>query len=194
MSIWTYIRGIIEVCPFGRTQAEDEYILKTVLSHLPKVTGSENDMCFDIVQSKCYCTARRSTDEFGNSSNLANRDGWFDIQSTYFVVVYGDFRDRYFKETFLEFEKWIERLSKRVLVTNVLVKLDGFQKYGLQKSYVFTDDNHRYSNMLEGSGNNEYPRLTTKRSLIRSVNWCDYLMWDERRRDVLERIRRDKYN
>lgn len=64
MSMWTYIRGIIEVCPFGRTQAEDEYILKTVLSHLPKVTGNKNDMCFDIIQSKCYCTARRSTVEF----------------------------------------------------------------------------------------------------------------------------------
>lgn len=85
-------------------------------------------------------------------------------------------------------------MSKRVLVENVLVKLDGFQKYGFKKSYVFTNDNHRYSDMLEGNGNNEHPRLTTKRSSIRSVNWCDYLMWDERRRDVLERIRRDKYN
>mgnify|MGYP007038472573 CR=1 FL=1 len=41
MSCWTEIRGTIKVEPFGRTQEEMEFILKTVLNHLPLVRGSE---------------------------------------------------------------------------------------------------------------------------------------------------------
>ena len=44
MSNWTYVMGQIIVAPMGRTQNEKEYILKTVLDHLPLVTGSEEDM------------------------------------------------------------------------------------------------------------------------------------------------------
>lgn len=44
MSCWTKIRGYVEVEPFGRTQEEKEFILKTVLNHLPLVSGSESRM------------------------------------------------------------------------------------------------------------------------------------------------------
>lgn len=44
MSMWTYVSGTIQVYVSGRTQPEIEYVLKTVLNHLPKVTGSEEDM------------------------------------------------------------------------------------------------------------------------------------------------------
>ena len=40
MSWWTHIRGPVEVSVPGRTQAEIDYILQTVLDHLPRVTGS----------------------------------------------------------------------------------------------------------------------------------------------------------
>lgn len=41
MSCWTYISGIIEVDVPGRTQPEIEHILKTIIDHLPIVTGSD---------------------------------------------------------------------------------------------------------------------------------------------------------
>lgn len=41
MSFWSYVHGTVTVQPLGRTQSEKRYILDTVLSHLPKVTGSE---------------------------------------------------------------------------------------------------------------------------------------------------------
>lgn len=41
MSNWTYVQGLIELDVPGRTQAEKNYILQTVIDHLPKVTGSE---------------------------------------------------------------------------------------------------------------------------------------------------------
>ena len=44
MSNWTYVSGTIKVDVMGRTQEEAEYILKTVIRHLPIVTGSETDM------------------------------------------------------------------------------------------------------------------------------------------------------
>lgn len=44
MSMWTYVRGLIELGVPGRTQAEKDYILQTVIDHLPKVTGSEYSM------------------------------------------------------------------------------------------------------------------------------------------------------
>ena len=50
MSYWTYINGTVTVSPIGRTQAEKRYVLDTVLSHLPVVTGSERDMNVYIIQ------------------------------------------------------------------------------------------------------------------------------------------------
>lgn len=34
MSMWTYVRGLIELGVPGRTQAEKDYILQTVIDHL----------------------------------------------------------------------------------------------------------------------------------------------------------------
>lgn len=41
MSLWTHINGTITIDAIGRTQAENKYILDTILEHLPLVTGSE---------------------------------------------------------------------------------------------------------------------------------------------------------
>lgn len=68
MSYWTYVNGTITVSPMGRTQAEKEYILKTVLNHLPLVTGSERDMNVYIIQKNGSNTCS-SCDEFGEVTN-----------------------------------------------------------------------------------------------------------------------------
>ena len=44
MSLWTYIHGSIYVDVPGRSQPEMQYIVSTILEHLPRVTGSEGDM------------------------------------------------------------------------------------------------------------------------------------------------------
>ena len=54
MSHWAYIRGTITVEPLGRTQPEKRYILDTVLDHLPRVSGSEEDMNVYAIQKKGY--------------------------------------------------------------------------------------------------------------------------------------------
>lgn len=69
MSNWTYVSGVVDVMPLGRSQAEKRYILDTVLAHLPKVTGSERDMNVYVIQKNGY-NSSSSHDEFGQWSNL----------------------------------------------------------------------------------------------------------------------------
>lgn len=71
MSFWSYVRGMIEVYPMGRTQAEMRYILETVLSHLPPVTGSEGNMKAHIVQKSGF-NYSSSADEFGQDTGMGN--------------------------------------------------------------------------------------------------------------------------
>lgn len=105
----------------GRTQAEKEYILKTILDHLPLVTGSEEDMNVYLIQANGHSSSS-SADEFRERTNnligmygdRSRKRGWLRTQRRYLIVVDGAFRDRYFDETFSEFNKWLCRLAKRV--------------------------------------------------------------------------------
>ena len=125
MSMWTYVSGTIQVHVEGRTQPEIEYVLKTVLEHLPKVTGSEEDMRVYINRRDGY-NMSSSHDEFGQQSNLENGfRGGFETQSIYFLTVDGTLRDRTFEETLKEFSKWLTRLSRRIWVCDVLAEVSG---------------------------------------------------------------------
>lgn len=162
MSKWSYAKGIIEVMPYGRTQAECRYILETVLAHLPKVTGSEEDMYTHIIQHSGHNVAC-SHDEF---SNLSNLNKWFEYQEYYTIVIEGYFRDREFDETYRSFVKWLIRFAKRVYVQSCFVKVSGVTEDWEQKSAII-DMGDRLKDMFEwyswcGEG---------------TVNWCEYLMW-----------------
>nr|UVX65437.1 MAG: hypothetical protein [Bacteriophage sp.] len=98
MSSWTYIRGLIELNVPGRTQAEKDYILQTVIDHLPKVTGSEGNMDIHTVQAYGY-------DMWSNRDELDNLALDFKTQSRYFLVLDGSLRDRYYEDTFKELNK-----------------------------------------------------------------------------------------
>lgn len=157
MSMWTYVSGTIQVHVEGRTQPEIEYVLKTVLEHLPKVTGSEKDMRVYINRRDGY-NMSSSHDEFGQQSNLENGfHGGFETQSIYFLTVDGTLRDRMFEETLKEFSKWITRLAKRIWVRDVLVRVTGYDQ-----TYLFTNDDDCYGDLYwtdEGT------------------SWTDYLYW-----------------
>lgn len=152
MSMWTYVRGLIELDVPGRTQAEKNYILQTVIDHLPKVTGSEGNM--DIHTVRAYGHNMWSNcDEF---DNLA----WdFKTQSRYFLVLDGNLRDRWYEDTFKELNKFLNRLAKRLIIDSAYVRLNDI---GINyNSYTFTNKNNCYGKMFE----NEDP-------------WYNYLMWE----------------
>ena len=160
MSSWTYVNDTIEVSTLGRTQEEIEYILKTVLRHLPKVTGSERDMNTYIIKKEGYNFSSKC-DEFERTNPLK-------IQENYIIVVNGSLRDRTLNETHKEFQKWICRLAKRILVENVIVEIkEGF--FLDAKSIIISDTLNKYSEMYE------YPSWS--KGSDGEPNWCEYLMW-----------------
>lgn len=173
ISSWTYINGTITVDAVGRTQAEKEYILKTILDHLPLVTGSEKDMNVYLIQTNGH-SSRSSADEFRERTNnlvdmygdRSRKRGWLRTQRKYLILVEGAFRDRYFEETFSEFNKWLCRLAKRVEIDDVLVKLSGYEK-----EYLFTNKNECYSEMFENPS-------WAMANEDREPAWWEYLMWE----------------
>ena len=158
MSWWTFVNGVVTVHVPGRTQAEIEYILNTILDHLPRVTGSERNMEIHInkvngCDSSCNC------DEFHNYSNLGNgKHGGFETQSTYLLTIYGRLRDRMFETTLKEVSKWVHRLGTRLQIDDCYIKVKGYEQ-----SYVFTNENNRLKNLYDWEN---------------ETTWCDYLRWD----------------
>lgn len=162
MSYWTYVRGFIEVTPMGRTQAEVRYILDTVLSHLPLVTGSERDMSVHVIQ-KNGRNESSSHNEFGQ---WIPRE-WHEMQRNYLLIVEGNLRDRLLEQTKREFLKWLCRLAKRVFVEDILVRISGFD------GSVVIDDEKPFYEMFEDPS-----WIVHEKGKEDSVNWCEYLMWD----------------
>lgn len=168
MSFWTHIRGFVYVHPMGSSQAHKRYVLETVLNHLPIVSGSEGDMAVHIIQRSGY-NMSSSCDEFGMRTDKGidlygtrTDKGWFETQSQYILFVDGDLRDRVFEETKREILKWLCRLSKRVLVSEVCINLYGFhQEITINKCNAF------YEMFEEPSWLDE-----------NSTNWCEFMMWD----------------
>ena len=63
MSYWTYVRGYIKVDCVGRTQPEIEYILKSILDHMPRITGSEGDVTIHIVKQDGHSCSSSGTND-----------------------------------------------------------------------------------------------------------------------------------
>ena len=150
MSMWTYVRGLIEIGAPGRTQAENDYILQTVIDHLPKVTGSEYGM-------NVYTIRANGHNSWSNHDELNHLNWGFKTQSKYFLVLDGSLRDRHYEDTLKELNKFLNRLAKRLPVHSMHV-----QVYTYDRSHIntFTNENDYYGNMFES----EHP-------------WYKYLMW-----------------
>lgn len=150
MSSWTYVQGLIEVGAPGRTQAEKDYILQTVIDHLPKVTGSEYGM-------NIYTIRANGHNRWSNRDELDHLNYDFKTQSRYFLVLDGHLRDRRYKETLKELNKFLNRLAKRLPVDSMHVQL---YTYDHSHIHTFTNENDYYGKMFES----EHP-------------WYKYLMW-----------------
>ena len=173
MSMWTYITGAIEVSVPGRTQAEIDYILQTVLDHLPRVTGSEGDMEIYINRHEGHCSSC-SCDEYEmNTNNLVDmygdkdqKRGWLRTQDCYTLALHGALRDRGVGKTTREFMKWLCRLSKRLMVGEVLVNIRGYDRS------VLINDSESYREMYEDPS---WSRRS--REEVPEPAWWEHLMW-----------------
>jgi hypothetical protein len=105
-------------------------------------------------------------DYYGDHS----RKGWLETQDEYILVVEGNFRDRFFNDTYKEFIKWLCRLAKRVDVLNVLVNIDSDDK----GNCVICENNRFHNPYAEMF---ECPSWCCDED-NKTSNWCEYLMWD----------------
>lgn len=160
MSYWTYVTGVITVHPMGRTQPEKRYILDTVLEHLPKVTGSEQDMHVHVVQKHGHDSSC-SHNEFGEW--IPGQEN--DTQSEYLVILEAALRDREFDTTLRELNNWLNRLAKRAGIEEILVRLRG------QDKELVISNPKPYWEMAE------WPSWCLDKSDGEPA-WCEYLMWD----------------
>lgn len=185
MSHWTYVQGSIDVTVMGRTQAEKTYILQTILDHLPKVTGSEENMNIYINQKNGYMSSQ-NCDEFGNCSNLLNGGLYghnLEMQDWYLITVDGSLRDRELSETVKEFMNWLCRFSKRCLVDSVLVRVSSYEK----SIVIDSDKCGRYFSELY-----EYPTWTIGNE-TGEPSWAEYLMWKPYREHDMPALLAYKY-
>lgn len=188
MSWWSYIHGTIIVSPTGRTQAEKRYVLDTVLDHLPRVTGFEGDMEVYVIQKRGH-NSSCSCDEFGQRTNnlvdwhgnKSQNYGMLRVQDEYMLVVDGALRDRDFEDTLRTFQKWLIRLSKRVSVASVLVKINDYNK-----QLLIHDDYDYYWRLFE------YPS-GSRGNKTNEPAWYEYLLWQPTNSGDYPRILAYKY-
>ena len=157
MSWWTYVNGLIMVEPAGCTQPEKRYVLETVLAHLPKVTGSEEDMKIHIIQKEGYSGSANFNEFF---ETVYRED--FKTQDCYYLILEGQFRDRMYEQTFRELNKFLNRLAKRVYVDDILIRLTGWDKE------ILISNSDPYQDMYEYSADSNKDEPA----------WWEYLLWD----------------
>ena len=148
MSWWTYVNGLIMVEPAGCTQPEKRYVLETVLAHLPKVTGSEEDMKIHIVQKEGYSGSANFNEFF---ETVYRED--FKTQDYYYLM---------YEQTFRELNKFLNRLAKRVYVDDILIRLTGWDKE------IVISNSDPYQDMYEYSADSNKDEPA----------WWEYLLWD----------------
>ena len=163
------ILGTLVVTPIGRTTLEKEYILKTVLSHLPIVNSGGNDM--QVYINSCNTNTTICThNEFGQDCSYQTSkypDGWMKTTEEFTLTLYGNLKDKTCRETNKDFLKWICRLAKRVMVNSVIVNIsDNNSEDNFTYNYT-KNTNNCFSDMFEYSDSESEP------------NWCDYLLWDK---------------
>lgn len=167
MSIWAYINGTITLDVEGKTQVEGEYLLKNTLQYLPDVIPNPNsERQFDIFINQPIATNQSiSHDEYGvcvsypkyNIENM-NRfavpynyryhDGWIDKNSRFILTIHGSFRDCTFTDCLKSFNNWLCRLSSRLWVTDMLIRVTGIDRVWNKKTQMYDYDKYKDKSII----------------------------------------------
>lgn len=189
MAYWSYIHGTVTVRPMGRTNEESEYILKTILNHLPRVTGGDEDMNVYTIRKNGFSDCC-SCDEFGDRTNnlidchgkKSRKYGWLRTQLEYILVVDAALEYEEFEGAYRQFVKWLVRLGKRVQIKNILVEIKGYEKSSVIKSRNIQNEKHSWQSVFDALY--ECPTwCNDSKDEYKEPNWCEFLMW-ERAKDL----------
>lgn len=186
MSIWSYITGSIHVNPLGDSQPQKRYVLETVLAHLPRVCGCEGDMDVYVNQKNGHSSSC-TIDEFGQRSNLGDfelrsKHGVyvFRTQGAYIITVDGRLRGVCYEEAYKMFLKWMCRLSKRVLVYDMAVKITCFDREMLLTDCDVFLDMFEEPHYLFGEYGGD-------------PNWCEFMLTERANNSQLPMLLEYKY-
>lgn len=177
MSMWTHIHGVIDAYVFGNTQAEKTYVLETILSHQPRVTGSEGDMAVQYTPKPGH-DSWSSHDElgvyYGYSAYRGGDRTAGEGQDHYLLTISADLRDRAYIRTFKELMNWLCRLAKRVIVSDILIKVT--DEYG--KEHIISESG--YGGCFYEMSEPVYRYLPGEEKYRRDkrLNRFRYLMWE----------------
>ncbi len=181
MSHWSTITGTLTIEVFtGQTQPEINYILQSVLQSLPDVNPSLHtkpipyplEAHFDIFLNnpslnRSSCTHDDNLIYAGHSSyNLENKNRFvpnynkyqnsakmIETCTTYILTVNGLFRDAFFENTLKDFTKWLLRLSRKIYVNDMCIKIEGdrLNNHNDHVVYVMTDKRHEFGDRYKGN-------------------------------------------
>lgn len=168
MSYWTGVFGTICVSVPGLTQPHKDFIIQTVMDHLPRVTGDEGNMKVNINKLDGY-------DDIA-PYDVDGRRRRMKMQSGYLISISASLRDRFFEQTLREFTEWLCRLSKRLIVVDILVSVRGIDDEALfEPGYCFDDAPYReyvFNNHVPYNDMYEYDYE------LGEGNWTDW-MWPD---------------
>lgn len=120
MSNWTGIYGILDVDLRGHTENERDLILQETVENLPKISGSN-----------------------GECNILVSKKATYENRNSYFLIVSGKMCDRILKETRKETEAFLEELSKKLWVNNVLISVTDWKKERIYKNTLKLRTNYK---------------------------------------------------
>ena len=128
MSAWSsYVYGVVIVDTLGKTNAESMYIAQTVINHLPKIYGIDDEVKYYLNLSNSF-PSTSNCDEFLNRSNLGikkYRHHRFEHNSKVIITIEGYLGYFSFENAVKEVTKVLSRLSSRLWVTDCLVIVTG---------------------------------------------------------------------
>lgn len=156
--MWVYIRGVIEVEPLGRTQAEKTYILQTVLDHLPEIKNN-SERRFDV-----YINQKRGYSTWTDEEELGYPFRENKMQDNYFLTIDGRFRHTNFDCINHQFARWLNRLSKRLMVRDIDIKITDTVRFHRYDNHKMLIDNFESLSSVNGN-------------VIGKPNWCEWYMW-----------------
>ena len=136
MSSWTYVTGIIEVDPYGHNNTERRYFAETILNHMPKIYGSEENVEIQCIPTYCYA-GDNDENEFGEPYGRSKKDD----SCNFLITLRGNLRDTLFEDTLKGVNKFLNRLAKRINIESMSVTVWNDFPGEYHKSYTFTNQN-----------------------------------------------------
>jgi len=169
MSLWCYLLGAVMVNGLERTEEANLFKVKTVLRSMPIISGSERPCYISVLPSKEYDYSY-SQEDYPNPINTIGRTdlmfdtftqantkefcskynwdaGTYHLSSSVLIVLNGALRDVSYEKGIGMIVKWLNRLSKNLLVQRISLTLNSdmnqifnFNNYNTR--WVF--DNYNY--------------------------------------------------